>query len=373
MTSLLEKIKFNGSIGTPFIYKGVEYSLSTDYSVPMPPDWSKKSGSVARIVAQCHANGLPETLEILDGTEVIDFSTTDRAAINDIKEIILPSSVIYIEQKSFLGSCHLQKMTPIRGCFIGYAAFNYAGLKYVDVEESSIGPWAFANSSVVRANLRDCLMGKGVFKDCKDLQTVRMNKYWDGYFEDSVPEQTFLGCRSLTEVSLIPNAKKVDDQAFCGCSSLVNIDLSECCKLNFEALGYCSSIRQLDISNCVTIRQRVLYKCTSLQFLNIQGAYEIGAETFEKCTSLEYIVGPVSCPHPESLGDCISLKVVFTDDPAQWALEALDNVLPSSVKFIVPENVYSRPQVRHLIAHRREVEPVKDIQGCINECIQACD
>lgn len=154
---------------------------------------------------------------------------------------------------------------------IGYAAFQGCR-KVTEIKIPStvreIGEFAFANCtdlesiSIQNNKLR---IGGSLFYNCSGLKKVI-------YGSVIVPEKTFYGCSSLTEVKLLDSVKFIGEEAFESCTSLVSIDLPYL----VEEIG-----------------KRSFRGCTSLSNINFPlSLRKIGANAFQGCINLKKVELP---------------------------------------------------------------------------------
>lgn len=154
---------------------------------------------------------------------------------------------------------------------IGYAAFQGCR-KVTEIKIPStvreIGEFAFENCtdlesiSIQNNKLR---IGGSLFYNCSGLKKVI-------YGSVIVPEKTFYGCSSLTEVKLLDSVKFIGEEAFESCTSLVSIDLPYL----VEEIG-----------------KRSFRGCTSLSNINFPlSLRKIGANAFQGCINLKKVELP---------------------------------------------------------------------------------
>lgn len=154
---------------------------------------------------------------------------------------------------------------------IGYAAFQGCR-KVTEIKIPStvreIGEFAFENCSKLEIiNIPDSvkMIGRCTFADCSGLKKVI-------YGSVIVPEKTFYGCSSLTEVKLLDSVKFIGEEAFESCTSLVSIDLPYL----VEEIG-----------------KRSFRGCTSLSNINFPlSLRKIGANAFQGCINLKKVELP---------------------------------------------------------------------------------
>lgn len=154
---------------------------------------------------------------------------------------------------------------------IGYAAFQGCR-KVTEIKIPStvreIGEFAFENCSKLEIiNIPDSvrMIGRCTFLYCSGLKKVI-------YGSVIVPEKTFYGCSSLTEVKLLDSVKFIGEEAFESCTSLVSIDLPYL----VEEIG-----------------KRSFRGCTSLSNINFPlSLRKIGANAFQGCINLKKVELP---------------------------------------------------------------------------------
>lgn len=154
---------------------------------------------------------------------------------------------------------------------IGYAAFQGCR-KVTEIKIPStvreIGEFAFENCSKLEIiNIPDSvkMIGRCTFFICSGLKKVI-------YGSVIVPEKTFYGCSSLTEVKLLDSVKFIGEEAFESCTSLVSIDLPYL----VEEIG-----------------KRSFRGCTSLSNINFPlSLRKIGANAFQGCINLKKVELP---------------------------------------------------------------------------------
>lgn len=154
---------------------------------------------------------------------------------------------------------------------IGYAAFQGCR-KVTEIKIPStvreIGEFAFENCSKLEIiNIPDSvkMIGRCTFLHSSGLKKVI-------YGSVIVPEKTFYGCSSLTEVKLLDSVKFIGEEAFESCTSLVSIDLPYL----VEEIG-----------------KRSFRGCTSLSNINFPlSLRKIGANAFQGCINLKKVELP---------------------------------------------------------------------------------
>lgn len=205
----------------------------------------------------------------------------------DIKKLIVPASVKYIQSGAFENCVNMSNLVLEQGDDVLDAASD--AFKNCEIEEATIG-----------RNLERC-----IFKMAFSLQKVRLNKN-----VSVLPDEQFYSCSSLCELNL-DAVKIVGKRALNGCLKLSNIDLGTVEKigegafagvninhlvlgekLNFlgnDAFSSCISLTSV-VWNCVISKIPIscFSGCKSLiTFKHNANLKEIESEAFWGCNSLD--------------------------------------------------------------------------------------
>lgn len=130
------------------------------------------------------------------------------------------------------------------------------------------------------------------FYNCISLSNV--------YISDSVRligNSAFEGCKSLEKISIPSFVTKIGDTAFADCSLLSRISLPSLLKeIGKGAFDGCSKLKEISIPSSLTlINDSAFRRCSLLKSIVIpQSVTEIGRYTFNGCLSLEKIEIPSS-------------------------------------------------------------------------------
>ena len=144
------------------------------------------------LIASCINTKLP------DSVAEWEFAFSRR---EDIKEIVVPKSIVKVGNSSFSG-CHQLKSINLHNDVIeiGERAFEYCGLETITLP-----------SSITH-------IGQRAFMDCKELKTILLS--------DSlrvIDEYAFYGCTALEELAIPDSVIHIGVNAFKDCKSLKRI------------------------------------------------------------------------------------------------------------------------------------------------------
>ena len=126
--------------------------------------------------------------------------------------------------------------------------------------------------------------------------TILSNTYKDGVGAidfnatiTTIGDYAFVGCDSLTSVTIPDSVTTIGNEAFTGCTSLTSVTIPDSVTtIGNYAFIYCSSLKSVTIADTVTtIGDYAFSDCTSLTRVNIPDSVtKIGSYTFNYCTSL---------------------------------------------------------------------------------------
>lgn len=184
-----------------------------------------------------------EKLALHEGLESIGGETVIGGEKNTaVKQIVIPSSVKYIETGAFNGFAALEEIClPDTVEEIGTDAFSQcAGLKNIGLSKGlkSLPSRCFAYSGIeevtIPGNIRKCL---DAFQFCDHLKTVTIEEGTEELWG------TFSSCGSLESVVIPSSMKRISCSAFKECSSLKDVwiyskDIDLNYRIDYEIFGH---------------------------------------------------------------------------------------------------------------------------------------
>lgn len=192
----------------------------------------------------------------------------------EIKDLIIPSSITSINNCAFYGCSGLTSVTiPNSVISIGESAFyGCSGLTSIAIPTSvtSIGYEAFCG--------------------CRGLTSLTIPSS-----VTSIEGNTFSGCSGLTSITIPNNVTSIGISAFRGCSGLTSIAIpNSVTSIGSDAFSGCSSLTTVTIPNSVTsIGSSAFSRCSGLTSITIpNNVTSIGESAFRGCSGLASIVIP---------------------------------------------------------------------------------
>ena len=131
-------------------------------------------------------------------------------------------------------------------------------------------------------------IGDAAFLGCTSLTSVTIPNS-----VTNIGISAFYGCSSLLSISIPNNVTNIDNNAFRGCTSLTSVTIpNSVMSIGDYAFYGCTGLTSITIPNRVTYIGEYTFKgCTSLTSVTIgESVSEIGKSAFESCTSLTSVV-----------------------------------------------------------------------------------
>ena len=192
-----------------------------------------------------------------------------------IKDIMIPDSVTYIDRNAFAQCSALTNLIiPENVVTIGDQAFsNCSALKNVTIGNSvtSIGKNTFESCyslEIVIIGNSVTTIGNGAFYNCTNLQGVKIPDR-----VTSIGEFAFYNCTNLAGLEISKNVTIIEQFTFWGCVDLFNVTLPDgITTLGTAAFNGCSSLAKIIIPSSLTnIDQSVFSSCNSLKTVYFTG------------------------------------------------------------------------------------------------------
>ena len=292
-----------------------------------------------------------ETAQVKDGAAYLG----SELFCDDIslREIILPGSIVSINEKAFLNCSSLEKVVFNEGTeTIGANAFrNCTVLSLADLPRSlrSVGDNAFRNTLLRRVDLGDKVRSVGyyAFADCPAIRTAAIGggiEEWrteygiNGAFLNdsrletltvkegtlSIGSHCFENCSRLISCDIPITVTKVCDSAFKNCTSLMHISMLRG-EIGTEAFCGCSALWDLQLSRITAIGSSAFRDNIALADLILpESVLSIGAKAFSGCVSLSQLTIPDSVTYlgEYAFSSCTGLlNVMIGNNITTWDTE----------------------------------------------------
>lgn len=256
---------------------------------------------------------IPDTVTEIGDAAFIDF-------IN-LKEIIIPNSVVKIGKLAFKGTSLKRVTLPDSVVELGeYAFFNCRALKYVKLSDSmkvlnqntflecraleevvfpqkieEIKNEAFSKCSALKSIMLPesvSIIEYGVFSDCENLERIVLPQNLK-----IISRHLFDNCQSLKEITIPSACEKIDYCAFSNCKALSEITIPDSVtELGQRAFNGCNNLSKIQLSKSIKIIERDLFSlCKSLEVIDLhEGIIEIKENAFDHCKKLKSLTIPES-------------------------------------------------------------------------------
>jgi hypothetical protein len=302
-----------------------------------------------------------------------------------LTSITIPDSVTSIGNDAFLGCTSLTSITiPDSVTSIGKYAFgNCTSLTSITIGNgvTSIGDSAFYQcTSLTSITIGNGVIsiGRGAFARCSSLTTIEVGaenlnyadvngvlfnkektvlhtypagKTGDNYViansVTSIGGYAFIGCSSLTGITIPDGVTSIGDGAFGGCTGLTSITIPDgVTSIGTSVFNGCTSLTSITIPDSVTsIGESAFYRCTSLTSVTIPDSVtSIGDDAFEYCTRLTSITigNGVIIIGRYAFDGCTSLtSITFLGSAPTVGVDAFSGVADGAVAVVTIEALSS--------------------------------
>lgn len=250
------------------------------------------------------------------GTSTSQYSLLDMEAdvvgeqmfynINNLTDIVLPSSLKRIDKEAFASCGNLETVNATSSALttIDEEAFsNCYELTTIALNSSgltTIGKKAFnyCNHNLTSFPMPTTVtsIGEEAFCNCEKLATITLP---EGIMV--IPKKAFYYCYSLTSINIPTAVTEIDDQAFYDCS-FTSIDASSpnLTRIGKNAFYYCNDMTSITLnttanSSLTTIDYQAFRLCNELTSIEIPATVTtLGEEVFTGCGKLASVTLPPS-------------------------------------------------------------------------------
>lgn len=268
-------------------------------------NWEDDMLYIGNYLVEVNPN-ISSNCKIKDGTIMISAKAENVYNIKDAKvltNLTIPSSVKYINEKSFVLSSMVEKINikdnkyyhlidgvlfeTSSNTLIKYPSLRNNSSYTIPAETTNIGNFAFIYSE----NLTSITIPNSV---------------------KSIGEDAFSWCRNLTNITIPNSVTSIGEDAFSWCENLKSIDIPESVtSIGAFAFTRCNSLTDVTIpKNVTSISACMFSECNSLRNITIpESVTSIGMDAFSGCRNLTSITIPESVTNIDSgaFSSCDSL------------------------------------------------------------------
>ena len=328
------------------IYKGEPFSLKESKLYAHYSDGSQKSIEEGYLVTGYDPNVLGKQTLLLSYSE--ENYTCELEVPVEVFGVIDGLVYSYQDDDSIL--------------IVNYIGTDESVVIPAQIEERSrinIGESAFYSKSIKEISFPETVnsIEQNAFKNCRSLTNVTFS---DGL--DFVGASAFEGCTSLKDAILPDTVTLMETSVFRDCSSLTKAHLPD---IRVNIMDYtfygCKMLEEVNIPSTVeNIYNRAFAKCSALKEVVLpDGIKNIEDYAFAQCASLEKIVLPDSI---ESLGgyvfeNCTSLKEAKLNEGRVNVVKGLFNGCTSLSTVYLPDSVeYIRESAFNNCSSLKEID-----------------
>ena len=231
-------------------------------------------------------NGSETIIEIpseIDGKKVVTIGSQAFSCYNEafdedrsnLKSVIIPDSVTYIESYAFDNCPNLANIT-IPNSVTVIEEYAFKDTEWLENKQNE-NPLVIVNGILVdgtkckgNVTIPDNVTNivSGAFRNCKKLTSVTMPNS-----VTSIGYSAFYNCTNLTNVKLSNSVKWIDNYTFSNCTSLTSVIIPNgVTSIGYATFRNCRSLTKILIPNSVTYSENAFDYCTSLKDIYYAGS-----------------------------------------------------------------------------------------------------
>ncbi|MBR5562170.1 MAG: leucine-rich repeat protein, partial [Clostridia bacterium] len=250
-------------------------------------EWKKSSSSEAnQSIGDNAFNGCSNLSTLSLPTTLKSIGASAFRSCTFLTKVFIPEGVINIDRGAFWGCAKLSEVTlpstlkTIGGSYNDGAFQDCKRLKTVTFAEGSsdatIEQYAFINCTeleniIIPGNYT--FIGTRAFQGCSAMKSFEWKKSTSSYANQSIGDNAFNSCSSLSSLSLPTTLKSIAASAFRSCNSLVSVIIPEgVTNIDRGAFWGCSNLTDVSLPSTLTV---------------VGGAYNDGA--FQDCKKLKTV------------------------------------------------------------------------------------
>lgn len=231
-------------------------SQTTNEFQKSPTHYIKSEKEILSEIEQSLRKKEKNIIEVPNGITIISKGTFNNT---DIEEVILPESLISIEDETFAYCTKLRKVT-IKSKKLekigNYAFHNTINLEIINLPDSIsiIGQYAFSGSGIESIKIPN------------NIKTIQLYAFFE--------------CKKLHSVENMQNITKIEDLAFYNCCVLKHIDIQNVIDIGNHAFCDCKKLEKIDLHDVRHIGEYAFYNTSLSQDSYIPSLADLGKETF---------------------------------------------------------------------------------------------
>lgn len=341
--------------------------------------------------SQAPENGVLVIPSVIDGMDVISIGNSafcNEPVQSAIREVIIPGTVVAIQQWAFKGCSNMKKLELAEGvAYLEHGPFIGCGIEELVLPDSIFrmnGSWgAFQGCS----SLKKVTLPRGIhiagainfaFTECDALVEFAVKEGEEDYVTsdgilynkdmtrivaypcgktdetfvvpgsiETISQRAFLGSK-LQEIQLPEGLKTIGEAAFAGCESLTSIDIpAGVTEIPYACFSQCDELETVGLEEGIaSIGEDAFGYCSKLKGFDIPASVRmIGSRAFISDGSITYAVIPegVTGIDESTFANCYSLEYVSLPDSlisiGVWAFQG-HGIYGSAIHDLyIPENV----------------------------------